>query len=355
MRLRTTGVLCAGLVLILVACGRVNPGPTAAETPSPLGSPSPSAQPAPLSIPGPTFHLGEVGAAYSPVTISATGGNSPYLWSLGEGTLPPGLALDVDGAIAGSPTASGTFNFTVDVLDASMATASTSGAIVVAPRLTASLLNAGTITFKQGSAAVTSFASAAGGAPPYAYSLQSGALPPGTSLNGLSLTGTFNSAGTFTFTVSVGDSLGGSTAVNAAYYVWGPIAFDVPPFPGGGSSADQRWYNAWNLECDATNAAGCSVRLPYIGGTPGVVPTFYSSTENRPGYPQTPLFGFTVTVSGGAAYLSIAPNSNPNGWNGKVMVGLQDPQTSCSREGTFSPPLIALCDTSALVRIVLTP
>jgi uncharacterized repeat protein (TIGR02543 family) len=57
------------------------------------------------SLPG-----GTVGTAYSQ-TLSATG-DTPITWSVGSG-LPNGLSLSAAGVISGTPTASGTFTFTV--------------------------------------------------------------------------------------------------------------------------------------------------------------------------------------------------------------------------------------------------
>ena len=60
-----------------------------------------------------------VGAPYAR-SLSATGGVAPYVWTVESGSLPPGLALDAAGnAIAGTPTANGSFAFTLQVADAS--------------------------------------------------------------------------------------------------------------------------------------------------------------------------------------------------------------------------------------------
>jgi hypothetical protein len=57
------------------------------------------------------------GIAYSN-SFSATGGIVVYAWDVVSGTLPPGMALDpYSGALTGTPTNSGTFNFTVRVRD----------------------------------------------------------------------------------------------------------------------------------------------------------------------------------------------------------------------------------------------
>jgi hypothetical protein len=52
-------------------------------------------------------------------TLSATGGTTPYTYSLTVGSLPPGISLAADGVISGTPTAVGDFSFTVTVTDSS--------------------------------------------------------------------------------------------------------------------------------------------------------------------------------------------------------------------------------------------
>ncbi len=54
------------------------------------------------------------GAAYSQ-TLAASGGDGNYSWSLTSGALPAGLSLSSGGVISGTPTATGTATFTVQV------------------------------------------------------------------------------------------------------------------------------------------------------------------------------------------------------------------------------------------------
>ncbi|MBL8299159.1 MAG: putative Ig domain-containing protein [Rhodanobacteraceae bacterium] len=60
---------------------------------------------------------GTVGQPYS-ANLSATGGLSPYTFTVSAGALPPGLSLSASGVISGTPTTSGPYNFTVTATDA---------------------------------------------------------------------------------------------------------------------------------------------------------------------------------------------------------------------------------------------
>jgi hypothetical protein len=74
---------------------------------------------APLVITTANLPGAKYGVAYSQ-TLAASGGIAPLTWSLaaGSGPLPTGLALSAAGVLSGTPTAVGTFSFTVQVADA---------------------------------------------------------------------------------------------------------------------------------------------------------------------------------------------------------------------------------------------
>jgi hypothetical protein len=57
-----------------------------------------------------------LGQPYSQA-VSASGGNAPSGFTLADGTLPAGVTLSPDGTIAGTPTQSGAFPFTVEAND----------------------------------------------------------------------------------------------------------------------------------------------------------------------------------------------------------------------------------------------
>jgi hypothetical protein len=86
---------------------------------------------APLAITTPSLPNGTVGVAYS-ATLAASGGSSPYKWSMPSGSLPGGVTLNVQtGGITGTPTASGTFSFMAQVADSATPAASDSKALSI--------------------------------------------------------------------------------------------------------------------------------------------------------------------------------------------------------------------------------
>ena len=74
-----------------------------------------------LAITTASLPAGTVNAAYSQ-TLAATGGTTPYSWSVSAGTLPAGLSLSAAGVLGGTPTTAGTSNFTVQVTGGGTAT-----------------------------------------------------------------------------------------------------------------------------------------------------------------------------------------------------------------------------------------
>ena len=217
----TSGTLPTGLTL--ASTGALTGTPTTAGTASitvtvtDSCSPTPQASsrifsltinpaPVPLQITTSSTPGGTEGAAYS-VQLNATGGTTPYTWSISSGALPSGLTLSAAGLISGTPTTTGTFIFTALVTDAVAATASQQYTItIVCPPLaisTTSPLPQGTQNVAYGSVQFT----ATGGILPIAWSVTSGTLPTGMGLSATGLlTGTPSNSGTFTFSVAAVDS-----------------------------------------------------------------------------------------------------------------------------------------------------
>ena len=161
----------------------------------------------PLLITTGSLPPGTVNNPYS-ANLSVTGGAPPYTWSIIKGSLPAGLTLGANnGVISGTPTTAGTSNFTVQVGDSESPPATTTAALsitILSPLLiTTSSLPPGAVNDPY-SATLT----AAGGLPPYTWSIISGSLSAGLSLDANSglISGTPTTPGTSNFTVEVSDS-----------------------------------------------------------------------------------------------------------------------------------------------------
>jgi hypothetical protein len=140
-------------------------------------------QPAPkiltTSLPG-----GTNGENYSePVVVS--GGVAPIIFSVSQGSLPPGLHLNTNGTIFGRPSGTaGTSNFTIQALDQGSPPVAVTQAlsITVQPppllRVQTTSLPSGNLGSPYGSPLAAS-----GGIAPITWSVTSGALPPGLSLD----------------------------------------------------------------------------------------------------------------------------------------------------------------------------
>ena len=141
-------------------------------------------------------------------TLTATGGVSPFTWSVSAGTLPSGLSFDAENqVISGTPTVAGTYNFTIQVQDSG--TPQQTYTIEYTIRIFDPL----TITTPslQNAIAGTAYSqtlTATGGGAPYAWSVSSGTLPSGLSLNTATgaISGTPTTSGIYDFKLQVKDS-----------------------------------------------------------------------------------------------------------------------------------------------------
>ena len=284
----------------------------ASPTPSAAASPS-----SPLAISSAALHDGEVGVAYGPSNLVASGGVPPYIWSVAAGTLPGGLSLDPNGVVSGIPTSAGAASFTVEVVDSANVKTTARESMTIAPALTAGYVPAcagGNCVAETGCppGKCGQFGYVNGGSPPYSFSVTAGTLPPGPALSGMALYGPFNgTGGTYSFEVTVTDGLGGKATLNPTFRVaarlWMP--------PAGGT-------------CTGDYNSGCSVRLPYTGGigTPNAIASVYVCNYGCTGVSQLPP-GFSVVVSGGAVTITF-PKGLVNGWKGTLYVQINDAYTS---------------------------
>ncbi|KQQ00671.1 hypothetical protein ASG06_15150 [Rathayibacter sp. Leaf185] len=147
---------------------------------------------------------GVVGAAYA-FGYSVAGNPTPTV-SVTSGALPPGLALGTAGRLTGTPTAAGTFGFTLTAVSTA-GTAQLSDSVTIASADTAPALSGDAPGGTVGSA--YDFAYVATGAPAPTVSVTSGTLPPGLALDSAGrLTGTPTTAGVYAYTLSAGNAAG---------------------------------------------------------------------------------------------------------------------------------------------------
>lgn len=177
----------------------------------------------PMDVPPTAPPTARVGVSYG-YSIPILGGTAPYVWSMDAGQLPQGLSLSSSGYISGTPTyASGTA-FTVTARDSRGRTATRQLALNVDPDQVLSVSTASVPTGNVGQGYSTNLY-AVGGTAAYRWSLDSGMLPTGLSFDAAGrISGTFASAGTFSFVVRVTDALNRTATKAFTMVVGGGVA-----------------------------------------------------------------------------------------------------------------------------------
>jgi hypothetical protein len=162
-----------------------------------------------------TLPNGVVGTPYSQ-TVSGSGGTGPYTFTLSSGALPNGLMLNATtGVISGTPTAAGTFNFTITATDANgcPGTRPYTMGIAGAPGCPVITVNPATLPPGVVGTPYSQTISASGGMAPFTFRVSSGALPPGLTLTPANtgtavISGTPITPGLFSFTITATDANG---------------------------------------------------------------------------------------------------------------------------------------------------
>jgi hypothetical protein len=266
----------------------------------------------------------EVGTPYTGDT-HPTPGTAPLTLSISAGNLPPGLTLNTtSGLISGTPTADGTFGFTVQLIDSSAVpyTVSEQETIVVESAGALPVMLSGNPPAGALGIPYSTAFTATGGTTPYTFSQTSGSLPPGLALSTSGvLSGTPTAVGVSVFTVQVEDSVGTRVSASFSITITNPpptLTLTGPPAGtvgvvysgsigvGGGSSP-------YTCVITGTLPAGLTSNNCAISGTPTVAGTAsLTVTATDSSNPQGKITG-PVKLLINPAPLSLTLSSLPSG------------------------------------------
>jgi hypothetical protein len=274
--------------------------------------------------PGPAFTnqstlaTGVVGTAYD-AAPAISGGQAPYTFSMVGGQLPPGLTLNGNGHVAGTPLQPGSFSFSMQARDAAGSQTQATFTIPIVNGLTFSTPP----VLPGASLGVTYQAAlaAAGGTTPYTFSVTSGSLPGGLSFHADGrIDGAPTAAGSFQFTAGVTDANGVKASKQFSLSVAGALTITTAPtltaavlgasysatLGANGGTPPYSWsITAGGIPPGLTFAAGT------LAGTPTAAGTFTFTAAVADSASVTVSKAFAVTVSPGVTVTSpaILPNA----------------------------------------------
>ncbi len=172
-----------------------------------------------------TLPSGQIGRAYS-TALASSGGAGPYTYTVTSGALPLGIVLSSAGVISGTPTVAGNFPFNIQVVDA------TNTAVSYSQSITISSSNLNIVTLQvpavQQGIDYLAYIIGGGGNAPYNFTLASGSLPPGLTLNSNgTVSGLATATGAYPVTVRISDQSGNTATANFTFTVSGSGSLQI--------------------------------------------------------------------------------------------------------------------------------
>jgi hypothetical protein len=245
----------------------------------------------PPSITTTTLPGADQGSAYSKL-VAASGGTGSYAYSISSGSLPTSLSINsATGLISGTPSASGSFSFTVQVKDSANNIGTQSYTVVVNPTLTFS-----TATLPNGAVgnSYNQRIAGTGGLTPYTFAIApTSSLPPGLTLNATSgaVSGTPTATGSYSVVVNLTDALQYSTSTTYQIIIGQPPTISTTSLPPGQQGA------AYSAQVAAAGGSGSGYSFAVTSGSlpAGVTLSTAGALSGTP--TANGVFSPTITVT----------------------------------------------------------
>ncbi len=267
-----------------------------------------------------TLPKATVGIKYTQA-LSASGGKSPYTWSLLSGKLPDGITFSPStGVFSGTPTKAVEAGFSVQVKDAEGTPATTTGSVslsVVAPTLS---ITTTTIPTAQVGTNYSAVLATSGGTAPFTWTLTSGTLPKGVAFNAAAgiFSGTPLQFGTGVLGVKVTDSSTPQQNDTATYTLTIISGLDITststpdgkvgtPYSTGLTPTGGTQPYKWSITGGALPAGlTLDANSGVISGTPTTqqVATFTIQIADSEGTPAAATKSFNINIAAAAPAVS---------------------------------------------------
>lgn len=256
-----------------------------------------------------------VNSAMSSVQLNASGGKSPYQWSVSSGSLPAGVSLSTAGVLSGTPTATGTYSFTIAATD--LNNVKTTRALTMVSYAPPVVANAPSSDGYIGTSFSHTF-SVTGGKSAYTWRISSGSLPTGLTLNASTgaLSGTPSSSGTFSYTVEVKDANARVATRAVTQTIYNVMAITNAPAAYGyvGTAFSHTFQVSGGKSAYSWSATGLPAGISLstsgvLSGTPTTAATYNATITVKDANNKTATRSVSVVIYGQLAISSTLPTA----------------------------------------------